>query len=297
MKKRLVVAVLFLLCVTSKPSKSQTYQGQRNQILATNVLSNGLVSGIGGIIHKKKGEKTLPVFLKSFGKGCVGGLIKYSAKSNNYYFRNDDNVIYAPLNRAFFFLGHSMVMNGSRNERLLENYYCNFYGLNFTYSAYKPIGNRLKIRGSLGTLGAAAVYTIKGHKFNFYKTLEYGNLYFDMPRDFEFKGWYPDGLATFNVMSIKSRLNGGSGQRIVPHELGHIFQNYDWFSIGNFYNDQVDKELSRYKLYKTLSRYFRLDYESLFHAIPYALQPKPTYFKNYFEFEAEHFARRTFIRR
>ena len=69
-------------------NQQNQYRAQQNQVLITNVLSNGLMAGIGGVIHKKKGEKFFPVFLKSFGKGCVGGMVKYTAKYQTHFFSN-----------------------------------------------------------------------------------------------------------------------------------------------------------------------------------------------------------------
>ena len=42
-------------------NQQNQYRAQRNQVFVTNVLSNGLMAGIGGVIHKKKGEKLFPV--------------------------------------------------------------------------------------------------------------------------------------------------------------------------------------------------------------------------------------------
>ena len=51
------------------------------------------MAGVGGVINKKPGEKFFLVFIKNFGKGCIGGAVKYTAnirltilKTNNLLF-------------------------------------------------------------------------------------------------------------------------------------------------------------------------------------------------------------------
>ncbi len=297
MLKRAVLLVFLFMLALNHTGIGQGYQAQRNQIAAYNVLFNGLIGGISGTLHKNKGEKVLPVFLKNFGKGCLGGLIKYSAKNQTYYLKSNSNIYFAPINRAFFFLGHSLVTNASRNLRTLENYHCNLYGVDFDYSPYKELGNRLKVRASLGTTISLISFLGQGHKLNFYKTLEYGLFYFDMDSTFNRKGTLISGTASHNVMAIKKFSSGRTAQSVIPHELVHTFQHYDFFPLSNLYKKDLEHKLNTYATYNKLSRFIHFDYEALFFRSLYAVQPKPKYYRNFFEFEAQHFSIRRYIER
>ena len=289
--------ILILITVLFNTSYSQNYQSQRNEILAYNVLSNGLMSGIGGVIHKKKGEKFFPVFIKSFGKGCLGGLIKYSAKSQTFTFRNSQLNLLAPINRAYFFLGHSITMNASRNEKMFSNYYCNFYGVNFHYDHLAKKGEKFNSRLSLGTVVSILDFSlIQKHKLDFYKTLEFGEFYYDLKPNTILRGIPISGLAKYNVMAIE-KFNGNPRTAVIPHELIHNYQYYDFFSISSLYEKPLNKLLDKSSLYKKVSKYIDFDYEPIFFSLAYSLQPEPTYYKNFFEFEAEHFSSRRFIER
>lgn len=297
---RIIITVLILLAATfliNKKTRAQSYQGQRNQIFAYNILSNGLMSGIGGAINKKKGEKVLPVFFKSFGKGCLGGLIKYSAKSQTYYLRNQGMTFLAPFNRAFFFLGHSITTNASLNQRTFENYFCNFYGIDFNYKPYEVKGNKIQAKLSLGTAISVARFAAKGHKLNFYNTLEYGQFYFDMDSSYTLKGKVYDGFATHNTFAIRQLGRGRTAIGSVPHEIVHTFQYYDFFTLSSIYKNRLDATLNKINTYRSITKYINFDYEQLFFRAIYSAQPKPKYYRNFLEFEAEHFSDRRFIER
>lgn len=289
--------ILVLFLFVTNTSFGQSYQSQRNQVFVYNILTNGLISGVGGAINKKKSEKLWPVFFKSFGKGALGGAIKYTAKLQTYYFNDKRNVFFAPVNRAYFFLGHSIAMNGSMNQGVLENYYCNFYGMNLKYLSKEEKGDRFQARLSLGTLGSAIYFTALGLKLDPYKSFEYGQLYFNMDDDFVYNGISVHGLAGFNLFAIRTLPNGLPAQASVPHEIVHTYQAYEFFGISNFYKKKLDPILERSKIYNFTSRFVDYDYEGAFFSALYVVQPKPRYYKNFFEFEAEHFDRRGYIER
>ena len=188
--KKYSIALLLTLFLLSIPKKNiaqnqayitqqNQFRAQQNQVFALNVLSNGLMAGIGGVIHKKKGEKFFPVFFKSFGKGCLGGVVKYTAKYQTHYFSSPRFNMLLPLNRAYFFLGHSITMNASRNEKILSNYYCNFYGVNFHYNHKAEKGEKFSSKLSLGSTVALATFFAEGNRLDLFKTLEFGQFYFD----------------------------------------------------------------------------------------------------------------------
>lgn len=286
---------LFVLALFQLSSRGQSYDAQRSQVFATNVISNALIGGIGGAINRDKGEKIYKAFFRNFLKGTAGGLIKYSAKYQTFYLaalqRNNSplygNVLYAPVNRLYFFLGHSVVMNAAYNRKVTDGYYCNFYGIDLKFKPKEE--QKLQARLSIASLEGAVEFAILGFQFNIYKTLEYGQLMFDDPKGK--LGMY-QGMARFN--SIVLQTPGLNIPSVLPHEIVHTYQMYDYFGFSSFYDKKARPLYQDHKIYKALSNYLVLDYETLFMTALYLPQFKmpPRYFKNYFEFEAEHFATR-----
>ncbi len=288
--KSILTALLMLFSIQSR---AQDYNKQRNELFAYNILTNGMISGVSSLFNKQPNEKAWRVFTTNFGKGCLGGLVKYTAKYQTFYFRQLSNVYFAPVNRAFFFIGHSMVMNASMNERLLSNYHCHFYGINFNYRARESKGDRLKARLSFSTMASIVSLTLRGDRIDLFKTLEYGQFYMDLN---SYALTKIGGRALFNVISIGKTANG-SFQSVVPHEIIHTYQTYDFFAVSSMYKTKQDQFFSKSKVYNAITHFIDLDYEPLFFSTLYLIQPEPKYYKNFFEFEAEHFSKRLFIDR
>lgn len=290
-----ITIMIAVVTATFLPVKNQaqSYDTQRNQILAYNILLNGVVAGVGGAIHKSPGEKTWKVFLKNFGKGSLGGLVKYSAKYQAYYLRYADNTFLAHPNRLFFFFGHSMVMNASLNQKLMSKYYCNLYGMDMVMNFENKDDKFLQARLSIATVVGFANFLIVGHEWDLYKSLEYGLFYFRMnPYEKKYGGF-----ATFNCISIHKNAAGEQLYRVIPHEFVHTYQFYDFHPVSNLYTPAMKVKYEKYGIYRTLSKYLKADYEVCFQGALYLIQPKPRYYKNFFEFEAQHFNIRSYIKR
>jgi hypothetical protein len=266
---------------------SQNYSTQKTQVFVVNVLSNALIGGIGGTLNKHKGEKAYKAFIRNFLKGGAGGLVKYIAKYQTYYLSY--NVLYAPVNRLQFFLGHSIVTNAAMNRAPLHTYYCDFYGLDFRIRLAEE--QKIKVRLSLATLGSALYFASLGYELDLSRCLEYGLLFFNARHSYPYFG-----KAVFNCIAIETRGNQ-INQQIVPHEIVHTYQMYDGFPISGFYHKKQDTLLNKSAIYRFLSKYVSFDYEPLFFSVAYYTQPRPWHFQNYFEFEAEHFKTRAYVRR
>ncbi len=294
-KKRLAAgALMLLLLFLPGKQQAQDYRAQQHQILAYNLLLNGVVGGVGGLIHKTPGEKGWKVFTKNFAKGALGGLVIYSAKYQTYYLRQPNNTFVAPANRLYYFLGNSMVRNASMNKKLLSEYTFNLYGLDMVMNFGNKEEKFFKARLSLATMGSFASFVVLGHRFDFHKSLEYGIFYFNMNPSITQYG----GFATFNCIAIlRNQHTGGILYSAIPHEFVHTYQFYDYHAISNLYTPAMEPKYKRIKYYSTLARYFKLDYEVWFQSALYLVQPSPRYYKNFYEFEAQHFSTRNYINR
>jgi len=287
MKKPILLFIAVLL-LAGKTTQAQSYSSQRSQVLLINTLSNALMGGFGGLINRQHHEKWYTAFARNFLKGGAGGLIKYTAKYQSFYLHDPSNSVYAPLNRLVYFLGHSMVMNAAYDRRAFERFYCNFYGVDLRFDSKAE--HKLQARVSLASLAGLAEYAAMGYQFNIYRTLQYGIFMFDA-RGLQLLPY--DGQTRFNTVVTRSNV----ASEVLPHEWIHTFQLYDLFPLTALYDKKLRPHYENRRWYKTLSRYMVLDYEALYMPLLYAPQFRrpPHYYKNYFEFEAQHFATRNFI--
>jgi hypothetical protein len=293
--------LLLASCLFFQSSKAQSYRTQQNQMLAYNVLSNGLMGGIGGLINRKPGEKWHQVFLKNFGKGCLGGLIKHSAKMQTYYLQYPQNNFLAIPNRLYYFLGHSMVMNASANKKLLSTYHCNLMGMDIRWHAKDSASKArpFEVRLSVQSVISVGSMMRQGHQLDLYRSLEMGLFYFDMDSAYR----HPvtrnaAGISDFNSIVIGKQGFGGVQSFVIPHEVVHVYQQYDLYPLRNFfYPRYLEKPLMKNKVYNTLSKYLVSDLESYLFVSAYALQPQPVHYKNFYEYEAQHFGGRQYIYR
>jgi hypothetical protein len=282
-----------MLVIISGKMLGQSYADQRSVVLATNLICNAVIGGVGGMIHKKPEEKRWQAFGRNFIRGTAGGLIKYSAKYQTYYFNQANSHFYAPLNRLYFFLGHSIVMNAAYNKKMLQTFHANFLGVDLRMDLSEE--EKLKARISLATLVSAVAFASRGYELNLYRSLEMGVLYFDVRRKL------PPGAgeSAFNCLAIgvpppsKNFISNPAW----PHEVVHTFQMYDLSPVAAFYDKWLTKKTETKKWIKTAGKYFVTDYEVLFFTAGYLLMPQPRYYRNYFEFEAEHFTRRAYLDR
>jgi len=288
-----IYILIAILLVFQGRVNAQSYNAQRNQVFLVNVLSNAFIGGIGGAINKGKDEKISRAFIRNFLKGSAGGVIKYTAKYNTFYLNNTYTPYAFPLNRLCYFLGHSIVMNSAFNHKALETYYCNFDGIDIRISLKEE--QKIKARLSLATLGCAVYFATQGFQFDMYRSLEYGQLLFLAKPGA--MGVY-DGQTLFNCIVINS-YGTNPNFSILPHEIVHVYQTYDLFGISAFYDPKIRKFYKDKKIYKLLNKYVVADYEALFMTPLYLAQfhPMPNYYKNYYEFEAEHFRSRQYIKR
>lgn len=307
---RIIVISIFIFSIFINKCIPQTYRSQQTQILAYNIFLNGLIGGIGGAINKEKNEKGYLAFGKNFLKGGLGGIIKYTAKYETYYLRDENKSYLAKPNRLFYYLGYSFVHNASLNKKLWHSYHCQFYGINLELNFEKKF--YVKSRISLFTIGSVAYFFIIDNKLNLHKSLEYGLFYFDMnPKN------SVDGITGTAIHNTLAMLDGkkNNPKWLFSHEFIHTYQFPDYFPVSNFFNKsfrstngiessneiestkkiKLINKINSTKSYNFLSKYFFLDIPYM--SLSYLLQPKPLYFKNFYEFEAEHFATRSFVDR
>lgn len=261
---------------------------------AYNILLNGCIGGIGGVINKKKEDKALAAFGRNFLKGSLGGLVKYTAKSSLYALPEKNRALASFANRAYYYLGHSFTRNASLNRELFHTYNIQLYGIDLNIQLTEDV--KIQPRLSLSTGFFFLQKVIEGNRFNVGKSLKYSVFYFDQHDKYLYNsvGGALQNIITINRSALDVRI-------VVSHELVHTYQFPDYYLISNFAKPLSNK-LDTYKIYKYLSRYFYMDISSYYYLNYYLLQPNfstnsPYYYHNFYEFEAQHFANRRYIDR
>jgi hypothetical protein len=299
MNKPIRLLCMFWLCSTLQ-AKAQSYRSQQNQLFAWNILSNGVMGGVGGMINRDHDEKWYMAFARNFGKGCLGGLVKYTAKNQTYYLRYSQNQFLALPNRLLYFAGHSITMNASLNKGIFDTYYCNILGVDMRWHLMNVQDDekRFQARVSLMSVASALSVGAQHYSFDFYKSLEMGCFYFVMDTPTLHNGVKVTGFQRFNSIAIGNSPFGGPYPNTIPHEFVHIYQSYDFFSITNFfYPRYIKPKIANTRWYGVINRFIVPDVDVAYFIAAYTLQPKPTYYRNFFEFEAEHFSSRRYIPR
>ncbi|QHT67563.1 hypothetical protein GXP67_13460 [Rhodocytophaga rosea] len=271
---------------------AQSYAQQQRQIAAYNILLNGCIGGIGGVINKKKEDKALAAFGRNFLKGSLGGLVKYTAKSSLYALPEKNRALASFANRAYYYLGHSFTMNASLNRELLHTYNIQLYGIDLNIQLTDDV--KIQPRLSLLTSYYFLLTITNKHTFNLSNSIKYGVFYFNQHPKYNYSS---DGNAFQNTIILNPlSLDYNS---TVSHELVHTYQFPDYYLISNFGKPWVNK-LNTYKIYKSLNKFLYMDIsyiQLLYNLKPNFLTTSAHYFKNFYEFEAQHFATREYIMR
>jgi hypothetical protein len=290
-QKMLLAFVVLLLSINQ--TAAQSFHQQSRQLFGYNIILNGLIGGIGGLINKSKEENILKVFGRNFVKGSLGGIITYTAKYEVYQLRNPERFWVAPLDRAFYYLGNSFVYNASLNQNLFSAYRCQFYLFNFDFYFKKKI--RIVPRISLLSVASVSAFFIFSDHLNFKNSLRYGVFYFNQNKEHLNTRV---GLGLNNAIEITPyplNVDGYKGDEwryeLIAHEMIHTFQFPDYISISNFMRKDFQGIKSKDR-YEKWSKYFFLD--GPFFPLLYVIYPAPND-RNFFEYEANHFSTRQFI--
>jgi hypothetical protein len=293
--KQRVFFVFVILFPGINKITAQSFHQQSRQIFAYNILLNGLVGGIGGVINKSKGEKVLGAFGRNFLKGSLGGLITYTAKYEVYQLRNPEKYWVAPLDRAFYYIGNSFVYNASLNRGLFSAYRCQFYLFNIDIH----FKGKCRVFPRISVLSAASAATLflVGDHLNLKNSFKYGLFYFNENKKNNSTRY---GLGLNNAIEITQYPTDEHGKmriewryETIAHEMVHTFQFPDYISISNYMKKSFQGIKSKER-YKKWSRYFYLD--GPFFPLLYVIYPKP-YDQIFYEYEANHFSTREFVPR
>lgn len=295
--KTLLLLLTFSISIQAQDFKYATF----------NIISSGVIGGIGSGVHKHKGQNFGQAFIKGFWKGCIGGSISVTSKQILSSQLNNDRLNWricwvSKIGNSF---SNTILYNATmNNDNIVANYSINIGFLRFGI-------NRVQIDPiSFICTG----YTIcSGGKFNLVNTIKTGTPIFDY--DLGVDSYYlnikklknnkqlldkisqeerekilslPDNLKQFDARHLGEILGqnvllqkGYYSNKVMIHELIHTYQRLEYTNINNLlfiYNSHENTKLIHNDL-------------SIFDAMYYIQNKTIGYKNNYFEKESDFYGK------
>ena len=128
--------LLFLCLIIILPVKGQAQFKINNNkdVFLFNVISGGIIGGIGSMINKNN-EKTYKAFFKGFYKGALGGTLVYGGKQMLSNFSRTHNYSNIWASKVLAYSGISMIENAAANKKLLSDLHLNLFLFRIDYRA------------------------------------------------------------------------------------------------------------------------------------------------------------------
>ena len=281
MKQYLKIRLILLLLMghIGFAQKSEPVFGTEVGNLGYNLLLNGLIGGIGGMINKPKTVKPWKAFSANFIKGMGGGAVCFIAKRTLPLIRNhfDYGVAYW-ANRMLFNVGNSIVFNASLSKNIFDTLYFEYYGINL---AYRPVTKKIQAKLSLATslMLAAQIGVFKGD-IDWSRSLKYGAFFFDMGEEmYRISGGdktgenAAGGFAMQNMFYIDPKLSPDERSKTIIHELLHTYQFLDYTTARHFFKPLYDSLVfKKGNFMDRVSKYVLFDLPYFF--VPYSFLQK-----------------------
>ena len=277
--KKLVFLTLFLC--------TNLYPQNRAEIAMYNIGLGSVFSGVGAVINKEPGEKTGKVFLNGFWKGAIGGYLIYVSINIISKIPEKEQWEYSWAAKIVNAAGTSMVENGASNRGLLEQWHLHI-GFN-RIELYTKGQFKVKYKIMPVSLVLTAITATKT-RFEPLRSLQTGEWIFsdkNLDLDKNHKA-----IVLGNVMVVDTEFL--DNYFLFAHEVIHIYQYYDY----NFINTYANKPLARWgkksDTFKKINNLLYFDVHSAVLRGLYLLENtgKDCHYENFFEYEAEFFARR-----
>jgi hypothetical protein len=280
-----LILILFLLVFPAT-----AFSQQEIKLLSHNIIFGGLTSGVGAVINKKGDENWKKSFVRGCWQGSIGGLLNYSSKKTIYFIDKKHSLGYAIPARLIHSAGNSIIQNAAFNEPFLKNWNLEYGFLRFDFSLHS--GKSFKARVLPGSL-ASTVMALPQGKFDSKTTLLTGVMTFSSD------------ILIDDIHGTKDGMNYGRGivyysnspryLHIISHEIIHEYQVREFLVFNSYFKKEAAK-LKNTQLKKFFTKYIYPDvpYFGLFYALEQT-EPGPRFFRNYYEFEAEHFATNKYV--
>jgi hypothetical protein len=259
------------------------YEQQNLKFTATNIGVNGLMGGIGAVLHKKKHQKLHNVFLKGFGQGCLGGCFILLGKKLTYQIYDKKNLEYAWAARISNSIGNSITENAASNINFWEKWHLN---LGVTRIDYAVHGERkFQVRLLPTSMLSLIVVAANSDNFDVKNTLRLGIPTFSKEDNILWQGDV-QGVTALSAIEYKENLSDDLFYSTIAHEVVHLLQyeNYIWVNPAL---SNLDTKLKQNNtLYYKTSKYIYMDFFNATSFLAVNLRPQKPYLCRFTEREA-----------
>lgn len=274
--RTIIFSLLFLFVLTSN---GQDFGTRSRQYFAMDVITGGLIGGIGSAFHPKESQTRGNAFLKGFAKGCLGGSLTFTGKYMVSGIQDKQNYLYGWPAKLVHAAGSSIIENSARNAALYDNWAIDYGAIRVDVNYKGKSKVRLQPTASLGFIASF----IAGGTFDIGRTLAIGTPYF---KYYDTQNNTTDAYTFFNSISLNTfryqKIGTDNIYNASGHELIHCFQQREWLSVNNIYLKNNKKFV-----------YFDIPVFE----VPYYLGSirNKTYYSNPYENQAETLSKHKFI--
>lgn len=211
MKTKITLALVIFLSVSSCVSScAQNYSQEYRKFLALDMLSSGIVSGVGSVIKKPSAKS----FISGFCKGAIGGAVCFSSKYFAYEIKRRESLSIGWPIKILNAVGASMIENGAAGRGIVDN-----IGIDY---GFIRLDITKKIRLRVQPFGAVGVsqHFLAGHRFDLKTSLLIGTPSFIQDS--------PYGVTYINSISCWNKEDHGT----YAHEFIHVLQSRSQLSLN-----------------------------------------------------------------
>lgn len=262
---------------------SQSYgQNTKTEMALYNIGLGSVFSGVGALINKKPNEQWGKVLLKGIGQGALGGYLIYESKNLIGKINDEEKWEYSWYGKIVNSAGTSIVENASSNRNFWEKWHLNF-GFNRVEFYTK---DEFKVRYRIMPVSLyLTVSTAIGHKFEFKRTLQTGEIIFS-GSEISGNGISARGKAMGNILLLDNRFL--NHYDLYSHEIIHIYQYYDYNFLNTILNKPYSNWSEKSKIFSKINNLLYFDLQGAVLMPLYLLENvnRNCYYDNFFENEA-----------
>ncbi len=218
-----------LLMFTVLAAKGQDLGTRNRQFFAMDVITGGLIGGIGSAIHPKENQTRGNAFLVGFAKGCVGGSLTYAGKNLAFHVGSKKSMWYGWPAKLIHAGGSSIIENAAQNNLWYSNWAMDIGLLRVDGN----MNGKFRFRGQPFAAIGFIQHIAEGSQFSTKRTIQTGTAYFYKEKTIISKT-ASVGRTYINSISVdETRIN--TFRYTAGHEMIHAFQERELLSINYFY--------------------------------------------------------------
>ncbi len=281
--------ITFILVLLFSNSIFSQYNFKNKKELAIfNIVSSGIVGGLGALFNSNDTHNGFKSFVKGFYKGSISGLVMYSGKELMSNFPKTNNYMYFWGSKALVYTSASMLENTVNHKKLFEDLH---YNIGFIRFNINTTNFNIKPKIMPVSMSISLWLSIK-YQIDYKLSLKTGNFIFTGKR----KNNLAYGTTYGNNILISQYSSKYPENLVLAHEMIHVFQ-LNFFSCLDTYYYKAENKIfnTNSEFYKKYKNYFYMDYNNVSFLSSYSFfslfynKKHNNYEKNIFESEAFYF--------